>query len=242
MPDASELRDKESIDECVRSIINALQAGIEVSTPWSNPSPRSIPGFDQECKDICREVQQLRRRWQRTRDEEDYEAYRKARNGKGRHIQKTLRSTYRQKVEEASASNSGLWKLVKWAKNRHAAASTCTPALMKPNGELAYQAEEKAETLRQSFFPPPISANLSDINGYEYPPSIECPEIMLHEIEKAVRRAAPNKAPGTDNIPNGILHQTLDILYFFRVSTGSSTPVSNKDTTLHTSRSPSQWC
>ena len=86
VPDASELRDKESIDECVRSIINALQAEIEVSTPWSNPSPRSIPGFDQECKDICREVQQLRRRWQRTRDEEDYEAYRKARNGKGRHI------------------------------------------------------------------------------------------------------------------------------------------------------------
>ena len=83
---------------------------------------------------------------------------------------------------------------------------------MIPNGELAHQAEEKAETLRQSFFPPPISADLSDINGYKYPPSIECPEIMLHEIEKAVRRAAPNKAPGTDNIPNGILHQTLDIL------------------------------
>jgi hypothetical protein len=29
---------------------------------------------------------------------------------------------------------------------------------------------------------------------------------------KAVRRAAPNKAPGTDDITNGILHQTLDIL------------------------------
>ena len=34
----------------------------------------------------------------------------------------------------------------------------------------------------------------------------------LSEIEKAVRRAAPNKAPGTDDITNGILHQTLDIL------------------------------
>lgn len=32
------------------------------------------------------------------------------------------------------------------------------------------------------------------------------------EIKKAVRRAAPNKAPGTDDIPNAILHQTLDIL------------------------------
>jgi hypothetical protein len=44
------------------------------------------------------------------------------------------------------------------------------------------------------------------------PAILECPEITLPEIEKAVRRAAPNKAPGTDEIPNGILHQTLGIL------------------------------
>jgi len=212
VPDITELRDNETIDEYVHSIINTLNAGIDASTPWSNPSPRSVPGFDQECKDICTEVQQLRRRWQRTRHEDDYEAYRQARNRKGRHIQKMLRNTHRHRVEEASASESGLWKLVKWAKNRHTAASTCTPALMKPDGELACQSEEKAETLRQSFFPRPIQADLSDINGYGYPQPIECPEITMPEIEKAVRRAAPNKAPGTDNITNGILHQTLDIL------------------------------
>ena len=147
-----------------------------------------------------------------TRNEDDHKAYREARNDKGRHIQKTLRKTHRQKVEEASTSDSGIWKLVKWAKNRHIAASTCTPALMKPDGELAHQAEEKAETLRQSFFPPPFGADLSDINGYDYPSPIECPEITPQEIEKAVRRAAPNKAPGTDDIPNAILHQTVDIL------------------------------
>jgi hypothetical protein len=83
---------------------------------------------------------------------------------------------------------------------------------MKPDGELASRPEEKAETLRQSFFPPPLQAYLSDISGYEYPQPIECPEITSSEIEKAVRRAAPNKAPGTDNITNDILHQTLDIL------------------------------
>ena len=210
--DITELKDNESIDEYIQSIVEALDAGVDASTPWSNPSPRSIPGFDQECKDICTEVQQLRRRWQRTRLEDDYEAYRAARNRKGRHIQKILRNTYRHRVEEASASESGLWKLVKWAANRHMVASACTPALIKPDGELACQAEEKAETLRQSFFPRPLQADLSDINGYEYPQPIECPEITMPEIKKAVRKAAPNKAPGTDNITNGILHQTLDIL------------------------------
>ena len=212
MPDATELQHKDHIDEFTHSIINALKAGIDASTPWSNPSSRSISGFDQGCKDICREVQRLRRRWQRTRFEDDYEAYREARNRKGRYIRKTLRSTHRQRVEEASASESGLWKLVKWAKNRHALAPACTPDLRKPDGELAHQAGEKAEALRQSFFPAPLEADLTDIHGYEYPPPIECPGITPSEIEKAVRRAAPNKAPGTDDITNGVLHQTLDIL------------------------------
>ena len=212
VPDATELQDKDHIDEFVRSIINALKAGIDASTPWSKPSPRSISGFDRKCNDICREVQQLRRRWQQTRLDDDYEVYREARNRKGRHIHKTLRSTHRQRVEEASASESGLWKLVKWAKNRRTVAPACTPALRKPDRELAHQACEKAETLHQSFFPPPLRADLTDINGYEYPQPIECPEITPSETERAVRRATPNKAPGTDDITNGILHQVLDIL------------------------------
>lgn len=211
-PDAPQLTDMESIDAFMSIIIGALNAGIEASTPWSNPSPRSITGFDQECKDICSEVQQLRRRWQRTRQDDDYEAYRQARNKKGRIIQKNLRSTHRHRIAEASNSQTGLWSLVKWAKNRHSASSACTPALAKPNGELVQRPEEKAELLRQAFFPPPRQADVSDIHGYEYPSPIECPDITTSEVENAVRRAAPNKAPGTDRITNAILHKTLDIL------------------------------
>ncbi|KAJ9137654.1 Endonuclease/exonuclease/phosphatase [Pleurostoma richardsiae] len=210
--DGTELTDHSSIDHLVSAIVEAIQVAIGASTPWSNPSPRSIAGFDQECKDLCSEVQRLRRRWQRTRQDDDYEAYRQARNKKGRHIQKVLRNTHRQRVEEASESPSGLWKLVKWAKNRHNETPAGTPALVRPDGGLAQQPEEKADVLRQSFFPPPHQADLSDLEGHEYPTPVECPDITEAEIEKAVRRASPNKAPGTDGIPNAILHQTLDIL------------------------------
>jgi hypothetical protein len=210
--DATELNGIEGIDGFVSSLVQALNAGIAASTPWSNPSPRSIPGFNQECRLLCTEVQQLRRRWQRTRQDDDYEAYRQARNRKGRLVQKTLRNNHRQRVEEASASPSGLWNLVKWAKNRHNTSAACTPALVKQDGGLAHEPEEMAETLRQTFFPPPLQADLSDIEGYAYPPPIECPDITIPEIEKAVRRSSPNKAPGSDGIINGILHQTLDIL------------------------------
>jgi hypothetical protein len=51
-----------------------------------------------------------------------------------------------------------------------------------------------------------LDDSVTNINGYEYPPAIKCLEITLQEIMKAVRRAALNKAPGTDNITNGIFH------------------------------------
>jgi hypothetical protein len=71
-----ELHDADAIDMAVTRVIGSLTAGIEASTPLSRPSPRSIPGFDQECKRICNEVQWLRRRWQQTRQDLDHEAYR----------------------------------------------------------------------------------------------------------------------------------------------------------------------
>jgi ribonuclease HI len=77
---------------------------------------------------------------------------------------------------------------------------------------MAHAPEEKAEILRQCFFPPLAQADLSDIEGYHYPPPIECPEITTHEIERAVLGSSPHKAPGADGIPNGIIHQTIDIL------------------------------
>jgi hypothetical protein len=80
---------------------------------------------------------------------------------------------------------------------------------VKRDGGIAYDPEEKAETLRQTFFPPPLQADLSDIEGYTYPPPIECPDLTIPEIGKAVRRTSPNKAPGTDGIINGIRPKAL---------------------------------
>lgn len=193
-------------------MVKVLQTGIDELTPWANPSPRSVQGFDKECKELCKEVQKLRRTWQRTRHEEDYEAYRQARNRKGRHIQKALRNTYRKRLEEASQGRSGLWKLVKWAKNRQNPPSACTPTLKTADGGLAEGPEEKAEALRRSFFPPPAQADLTDIVGYHYPAAFECPAISLNEIRRAVKSTAQNKAPGADGINNGMLHETLEII------------------------------
>ncbi|KAJ5666998.1 pol-like protein [Penicillium longicatenatum] len=55
------------------------------------------------------------------------------------------------------------------------------------------------ETLRQTFFPPPLQADLSDLEGYAYPSPIECPDITIPEIEKADTITVVLRKPGKDD-------------------------------------------
>ena len=66
-----------------------------------------------------------------------------------------------------------------------------------------------ADALARKFFPTPPEADLSDIEGYEYPEPVPMPEITVDEVRKAVRYAVTNKQPGDDEIPNEVLQWTL---------------------------------
>lgn len=177
------------------------------------PIAWSIPGFDRECKQARTETQQLRRQWQLSRLEEDWQAYKKARNSKGRLIRKHLRRAHRERVTDAASSPKGLWKITKWAPHRQETpTATVTPTLTKPDSSSEATPEGKAELLKNTFFPPPVNADLSDITGYDYPMPYRCPLITEAEIERAIRKAAPNKAPGTDGITNGILQKVLGLI------------------------------
>lgn len=203
----------DGLEELTTQLTQILGKAIDMSTPWNNPSPRAISGFDKDCKQACTETQQLRRQWQLSRLDEDCQAYKKARNHKGRLISKYLRQSHRDKVTEAASSPKGLWKITKWAVRRQdTPTATITPSLTTPDGSLASTPEAKADLLMKTFFPPPVNADLSDIPGYIYPTAYRCPLITEAEIERDIRKAAPNKAPGTDGITNSILQKVLDLL------------------------------
>ena len=197
----------------MKHLFHALTAGVNESTPWKNPSAHTIPGFDEECKKACTETQRLRRNWQCTRSEQDWRAYKKARNAKGRLIKKVLQNTHRQRITEAASTPYGIWKLAKWAVKRQAGpTASITPALSRKDGSLETEAEGKVKLLRSSLFPPPVQADLSDIRGYDYPTPCSCPPITDSEILRAVNRASPNKAPGPDGIINSILQKVVDLI------------------------------
>ena len=98
------------------------------------------------------------------------------------------------------------------AKRQKTPPASVTPALSKEDGSLVIDAEGKANLLRASFFPPPVQADLRDIQGYQYPEPCPLPPITESEIDRAIRRAAPNKSPGTDGITNNVLQKVLDLI------------------------------
>lgn len=58
--------------------------------------------------------------------------------------------------------------------------------------------------------PPSVpDSDLSDILGFDYPAPYSCPPITESEIERAIQKTAPNKAPGTDGITN-VVAQSFD--------------------------------
>jgi hypothetical protein len=152
-----------------------------------------------------------------TGNDEDWEAYAKARNQKGRIVAKDLQQGHRKRVEDVTKSGTtGLWRLAKWARTRGQAYDQGTiPTLeAEENGiKIFYKTpEERVRVFQKVFFPEPPPADLSNIPEADYPQDIEFPVIKEWEVEQAVRRAPADKAPGDDNIPNGILHIVLPII------------------------------
>lgn len=59
--------------------------------------------------------------------------------------------------------------------------------------------------MRKVFLPTSQFADLSDIQGFEYPNGLEIPKIIQQEILQTIRYLRTKKASGKDQIPNEVL-------------------------------------
>ena len=91
-------------------------------------------------------------------------------------IAKVKKKAYCESGAEACNSPEELWKAVRQAKNR-AARQICLPNIQKSTGGLATKPKEKMEELKKVLLPTPQSADLSDIQGFEYSNGLEMSKI-----------------------------------------------------------------
>lgn len=81
------------------------------------------------------------------------------------------------------------------------------------NGQTASTFDEQTNMLKNTFFPPPPPADLSDIAGSFYPAPTQSPDIISKsEIMGALQRLKADKAPGPDGISYRILKTCAETL------------------------------
>jgi hypothetical protein len=105
------------------------------------------------------------------------------------------------------ADEHSIWKVNKYLST--ISTNTYIPTL---EGQAASNTQ-KTDTLRKTFFPPPPTANLSDIANASYPDPVPTnPNITMTQVKRAIDKLSPNKAPGPDEIPNHVLKRCLSTL------------------------------
>ncbi|EDN05434.1 predicted protein, partial [Histoplasma mississippiense (nom. inval.)] len=194
LPHPTVLDSEASVDHRVQGLVHAITRAIDASTPKAKPSDRSIPGWTQECKEAQRTARRLRRRYQRTRLESDWEAYCQARNYKGRLIKKTLRDAYRARARDKAGEGQG-------RRSRHLCAEATTTWSTTTKPRQTYSKRRSSH--------PNLMWICPTLQNQRYSDQLTFPPITEQEITRAIGSMAAKKAPGQEGIPAHILQLLL---------------------------------
>jgi hypothetical protein len=148
------------IDKLAEDLTAALAKAIECTTPRRRICPFSKRWWMEELMKARKEMNKVRNRFRRTKNEEDQRIWKdREKKYKGK-IKKCKRNTWRKFVVEADEKT--IWKLKKYMD------STPMSSYIPTINETAASNDEKAEIFRSTFFPLPPPADLSDIEAADY--------------------------------------------------------------------------
>lgn len=94
----------EQLDAQIDSLISAINTAMNLAIPKAKVSPKSIPEFDEKCKEVQIKARRLKQIWKREETEESWESFRLAWVEKQRVISKAKKAIYCKSREEACAS------------------------------------------------------------------------------------------------------------------------------------------
>ncbi len=71
-------RTAKELDEKVLPLVKAIDTEMDISIPKAKLCPKSIPGFDEKCKDAQMRARRLKKIWKKEGTKESWEAFRLA--------------------------------------------------------------------------------------------------------------------------------------------------------------------
>ena len=203
---------KTDIDIYVETLNKGLQEIIEECIPWADPRGISKSYWNADCSRATKTAKLSLKAHHRIRDEQSAEELRLAERIKVKTIRKARTLHWRERVHKASLRKEGVWKLARWGREESSKPRGLPqfPAIKDDKGERQSSFEGKVEALRRVLFPSTPAADLEDIAGSRYPDPVPMiREIDKHEVIKAVRHPAADKAPGISGVPNRLLRHVV---------------------------------
>jgi Endonuclease-reverse transcriptase/RNase H len=205
------LTDQDLIDAAVTALVTAITDAAESATPTKQITSFSRPGYTPEMAELKHEVNRRRRHAKYVNTPEAWDAYKEAKVQMKRQSNQLARDLHRSRIEEATQSIDGFWRVARWVRNRGTPRVTFTPTLHHDRTEYTDPADKTA-LFRRVLHPEPPEADLSDLNRFQYPIPLECPPITIHKLRDAIHHTKPNKAPGPDGIPNLVIQHILPMI------------------------------
>ena len=195
----------EMVDQLAYDISAAIKRAIEETTSRANICPFSKRWWNKDLTDLRRQAERTRRRFNKYGRQEDKEKWKECRRNYYHKIEECKRNDWQKFVSGADERDI-------WIVNQYLNSTPTNTYIPTLEGQAATN-KQKTETLSKAFFPPPPSADLSDISDTIYPEAVSTNlNITMTQVKHAIERLAPNKAPGPDEIPNHILKRCLSTL------------------------------
>lgn len=205
---------KESTEDAILALTSAIQVARAISTEMTQVEPDS--DADLLIKHLVNEKNQLRRRYQRTRDPE----LKRQLNQSIRNIREITKETLNDKMttrlQNIRPGHQDLWRETKAL----LATPNSNPPILKPDGQTTYKSEEKVEVIAdhlEDIFKPSTSSDGTE-SDIEYECSLallEEPEnigqLSFQQLTEFVKDLKKGKAPGHDRISNELVQLLPEI-------------------------------
>jgi len=199
----------DELEDFTAKIITAIEKAIDKATPLKRPSPFSKRWWTEELIRIRAEVNLIQNRYRRTRCPAYGQEWRKRKEEYERKIKQAKEKTWREFTEQADEKT--IWQIKKFLTSKP------TQSFIPTLDNDATTNQLKAAMLQATFFPEPPDAETNDIppitdtSSYPMPVDFDS-RITERQIETAIAKLGPHKAPGPDGITNQVLKKNVGVL------------------------------
>ena len=210
----------EQLDEWVERFQDHIAGVIRNKVPEARPSPYAKRWWTPELTTLRKTMTTARSQASRLRREgsqgweRQYTAFILVRNRFHQEMEKQKKKHWTEFLEDPDS----IWKAHRYTKT--GSGQRGIPYLTRTTGERVETDEDKGKMLMETFFPVPPRPQ--DTTGDQrrrekqnadvaQSPPYDLPPITDHEVQQAIRKANPRKAPGIDGIGFGVWQRLLPV-------------------------------